>query len=289
MEIVIATPGRLIDFLSNGTTNLRRVTYLVLDEADRMLDMGFEPQLRKIVSQIRPDRQTLMWSATWPKEIQGLARDFLKEFIQVTIGSIELKVSKTVKCEVLYMDEYDKPRELDRLMREVKSPDDRVLIFCETKKGCDSLCRKMRSEGYPVLAIHGDKSQSERDWVLSQFKTGKNPIMIATDVAARGLDVKDIKLVINFDMPNQVEDWIHRVGRTGRKTKTGYAEGHAVSFFTSKHARYARELIATLSEHTNAFIAPEVHDLARAGGGKNSGRGGYRGGGRGGYGGGRRY
>ena len=189
VEIVIATPGRLIDFLETNTTNLRRVTYLVLDEADRMLDMGFEPQMRKvsihiafwnhctnawndivfhllqIVSQVRPDRQTLMWSATWPKEVQTLARDFLKDYIQVNIGSMELTASKHVKNTVLYLEEYSKNQELARIMRSVNNSD-RVLIFTQTKKGADQLTRQMRSDGYPALAIHGGKTQGERDYGL---------------------------------------------------------------------------------------------------------------------------
>merc|ERR1712096_39735 len=185
-EIVIATPGRLIDFLDTGKTNLRRCTYLVLDEADRMLDMGFEPAIRTIVSQIRPDRQTLMWSATWPKEIQKLAHDFLKEPMQVTIGALELSANKNVTQIVKVVDDRSKQRDCYNIIKERMS-EGQILIFCSTKRGCDALTRNLRQDGYPGLAIHGDKDQRERDWVLDQFKTGKSPLMIATDVAARGL------------------------------------------------------------------------------------------------------
>jgi ATP-dependent RNA helicase DDX5/DBP2 len=186
VEIVIATPGRLIDFLESGTTNLRRCTYLVLDEADRMLDMGFEPQMRSIVSQIRPDRQTLLWSATWPRSIQGLARDFLRDPIQVNIGSLELTASKNVTQIIKVMGEYDKKRALyDTLERAMDGS--KVIIFAATKRTCDSLTRDLRQDGWPARAIHGDKSQSERDWVLDEFRSGKTPLMIATDVASRGL------------------------------------------------------------------------------------------------------
>eukprot|EP00946_MAST-07B_sp_MAST-7B-sp1_P005141 g5141.t1 len=218
VEICIATPGRLIDFLEQGKTNLRRVTYLVLDEADRMLDMGFEPQLRKIVSQIRPDRQTLMWSATWPKEIQGLARDFLRDPIQITIGSLELTANKNIKQEFVFCSAYEKTKKFIAMLDKIMDGS-RILVFCETKRGCDDLTRALRSDGWPALGIHGGKEQSERDWVLAEFKSGKHPLMVATDVASRGIDVKDIRFVVNIDLPKTPEDYIHRIGRTGRSVK----------------------------------------------------------------------
>lgn len=188
VEICIATPGRLIDMLEMGKTNLKRVTYLVLDEADRMLDMGFEPQIRKIVDQIRPDRQTLMWSATWPKEVQNLTRDYLNDPIQVTIGSLELAASHTITQLVEVVLEFEKR---DRLVKHLTTATEdkllKCLIFALTKRTCDELTLYLRADGWPALAIHGDKVQSERDWVLREFKLGKSPIMVATDVAARGI------------------------------------------------------------------------------------------------------
>lgn len=187
-EIVIATPGRLIDMLEINKTNLKRVTYLVLDEADRMLDMGFEPQIRKIVDQIRPDRQTLMWSATWPKEVKQLARDYLNDPIQVQIGSLELAASHTIKQIVEVISEFEKR---DRLSKHLEiaseDKDSKVLVFASTKRTCDDITKYLRQDGWPALSIHGDKDQRERDWVLDEFKTGRSPIMVATDVAARGI------------------------------------------------------------------------------------------------------
>jgi len=188
VEICIATPGRLIDMLESRKTNLRRVTYLVLDEADRMLDMGFEPQIRKILEQIRPDRQTLMWSATWPREVQSLAREFLKDPIQINIGSMTLSANHNVSQIVDVCQETDKRGKLLKLLAQLMDGS-KIIIFTETKRGADQLTRQLRMDGWPALAIHGDKSQSERDWVLNEFRDGKNPIMIATDVAARGLVV----------------------------------------------------------------------------------------------------
>ena len=189
VEVCIATPGRLIDMLEARKTNLRRVTYLVLDEADRMLDMGFEPQIRKNLSQIRPDRQTLMWSATWPKEVRALASDFLNDFIQVNIGSMDLAANHRI-TQIVQVVQEDKKRDcmskhLETIMESGK--DHKVLIFVGTKRVADEITRYLRQEGWPALSIHGDKQQNERDWVLNQFKTGESPIMVATDVASRGI------------------------------------------------------------------------------------------------------
>ncbi|KAF8466425.1 P-loop containing nucleoside triphosphate hydrolase protein [Kalaharituber pfeilii] len=188
VEVCIATPGRLIDMLESGKTNLRRVTYLVLDEADRMLDMGFEPQIRKIISQIRPDRQTCMWSATWPKEVRQLAADYLADFIQVNIGSLDLSASHNITQIVEVISEHDKrTRMVKHLERIMEDKSNKCLIFVGTKRTADEITRFLRQDGWPSLAIHGDKAQNERDWVLNEFKTGKSPIMVATDVASRGI------------------------------------------------------------------------------------------------------
>jgi ATP-dependent RNA helicase DDX5/DBP2 len=186
-EIVIATPGRLIDMIEGGKLNLRRVTYLVMDEADRMLDMGFEPQIRKIVDQIRPDRQTLMFSATWPKEVQRMAHDFLNNFVQVNIGSMELTANHNVKQVIEVCDPYDKRAKLIHHLDYISQENAKVLIFTATKRVADEITKYLRQDGWPALAIHGDKQQQERDWVLAEFKSGRSPIMVATAVASRGL------------------------------------------------------------------------------------------------------
>ena len=157
VEICVATPGRLIDMLESGKTNLRRVTYLVMDEADRMLDMGFEPQIRKIVSQIRPDRQTLLFSATWPKEVQRLAADFQKDFIQVNVGSLELSANHNVKQVVEVCSDFDKRGKLVKHLEQISQENAKVLIFVGTKRVADDLTKFLRMDGWPALAIHGDK------------------------------------------------------------------------------------------------------------------------------------
>ncbi|XP_055620062.1 uncharacterized protein LOC129764711 isoform X2 [Toxorhynchites rutilus septentrionalis] len=245
VEVVIATPGRLIDFLERGITNLRRCTYLVLDEADRMLDMGFEPQIRKIIEQIRPDRQVLMWSATWPKEVQTLAEDFLDDYIQINIGSLNLSANHNIHQIVDICEENEKEGKLLSLLKEIASDmNNKIIIFVETKKKVEDLLKNIVRDGYGATSIHGDKSQSERDYVLQDFRHGKSTILVATDVAARGLDVEDVKYVINFDYPNSSEDYIHRIGRTGRCS----SYGTAYTFFTPGNGRQARELLSVLEE-----------------------------------------
>ncbi|KIV90368.1 ATP-dependent RNA helicase dbp2 [Exophiala mesophila] len=188
VEVCIATPGRLIDMLEAGKTNLRRVTYLVLDEADRMLDMGFEPQIRKIIGQIRPDRQTCMWSATWPKEVRQLASDFLNDFIQVNIGSMDLSANHRITQIVEVVSEFEKRDRMTKHLEQImEDRNNKVLIFTGTKRVADDITRFLRQDGWPALSIHGDKQQNERDWVLNEFKTGKSPVMVATDVASRGI------------------------------------------------------------------------------------------------------
>ncbi|KAK1798874.1 hypothetical protein P4O66_007157 [Electrophorus voltai] len=274
VEICIATPGRLIDFLEAGKTNLRRCTYLVLDEADRMLDMGFEPQIRKIVDQIRPDRQTLMWSATWPKEVRQLAEDFLRDYVQINIGALELSANHNILQIVDVCMENEKDNKLIQLMEEIMAEkENKTIIFVETKKRCDELTRRMRRDGWPAMCIHGDKSQPERDWVLSEFRSGKAPILIATDVASRGLDVEDVKFVINYDYPNSSEDYVHRIGRTARSTN----KGTAYTFFTPGNLRQARDLVRVLEEARQA-INPKLLQLVDSGrGGGGGGRMRYRG------------
>ncbi|XP_018017594.1 ATP-dependent RNA helicase dbp2 [Hyalella azteca] len=291
-EICIATPGRLLDILEMGKTNLSRCTYLVLDEADRMLDMGFEPQIRKIITQIRPDRQTLMWSATWPREVRKLAEDFLKDYTQLNVGSMDLSANHNILQIVDVCRDADKENKLMKLLNEMtQEKTHRTIIFCQTKKKVDSVTRGMRRSGFPAMGIHGDKSQPERDWVLKEFRSGKSPILVATDVAARGLDVDDVKFVINYDFPNGTEDYIHRIGRTGRSGK----KGTAYTFFTHGDANKATDLVAVLQE-AKQIVNPELAELAamkswgsvggRSRWGGGGGGGGRRGGG--GYGG-RRY
>ncbi|XP_055841390.1 uncharacterized protein LOC129908708 isoform X2 [Episyrphus balteatus] len=274
VEIVIATPGRLIDFLERGVTNLQRCTYLVLDEADRMLDMGFEPQIRKIMEQIRPDRQVLMWSATWPKEVKMLAEEFLDNYIQINIGSLTLSANHNILQIVDVCEEQEKDTKLIKLLTEISSENEtKTIIFVETKKRVDEITRTISRQGWRACAIHGDKSQQERDYVLASFRNGRQSILVATDVAARGLDVEDVKFVINYDYPSNSEDYVHRIGRTGRSNNTGTA----YTLFTNSNSNKANDLIQVLRE-ANQVINPRLMEMAQYGSGSNKrGRGGYQG------------
>jgi len=249
-DIYIATPGRLLDFIKENTISLHRCTYLVLDEADRMLDMGFEPQIRKIVSQIRPDRQTVMFSATWPKEIQRMARDFCREDpIKLTIGSEELTANADITQQVEVVGEYEKRDKFMSWIRGVAAGGEKVLVFAETKRGADALTRELQYQQISAAAIHGDKDQRTRDKTLADFKSGRCLVLIATDVAQRGLDIKDVMYVVNYDVPKTMEDYIHRIGRTGRAG----AKGTAVTFFpaeayTPDLIRMARNICKSMKE-----------------------------------------
>ncbi|OUS46360.1 P-loop containing nucleoside triphosphate hydrolase protein [Ostreococcus tauri] len=210
--------------------------------------MGFEPQIRRIVSQTRPDRQTLLFTATWPVEVREIARTLVRnnpvEF-RVSGAGDSLLASKNVEqiVHVMNGDEEDKYEKLiETLEREMDG--ERLLVFVETKASVDTLTRKLRVGGWPALGLHGDKEQKERDWVLSEFKSGSSPIMIATDVASRGLDVEGVKLVVNYDFPNRggVEEYVHRIGRTGRAGRLG----KSVTFFTIRDGRHARGLVDVL-------------------------------------------
>ncbi|KAJ3100217.1 pre-mRNA processing RNA-helicase [Phlyctochytrium bullatum] len=260
-EVIICTPGRMIDLLcanSGRVTNLKRVTYLVLDEADRMFDMGFEPQVMKMVANIRPNRQTILFSATFPKKMEALARKILKQPLEITVGSRSV-VCPDVHQVVEVLDEEAKFIRLLEIMGLAMAADQdaKVLIFVERQEAADHLLRDLLRRGYPCQTLHGGKDQADRDSTISDFKSGMVNVVIATSVAARGLDVKQLKVVVNYDVPNHMEDYVHRCGRTGRAGN----KGTAYTFITPDQERFSVDIVQAL-KMSKAEIPEPLQKLA---------------------------
>ncbi|KAJ2859026.1 RNA-dependent ATPase [Coemansia aciculifera] len=244
--IIVATPGRLIDVVENDQTlDLSEVGFLVLDEADRMLDQGFENDIRKIIHMLRQgdDRQTVMFSATWPKSVRALADTFLRNPVRVSIGSDELAINERVEQIVEVVDRFQKDKRLkDLLMQYHRTRKNRVLVFVLYKKEASRVEEMLKRTGYNCVAIHGDKQQNQRIDAIESFRSGKIPLLIATDVAARGLDVPDVEYVINYTFPLTIDEYTHRCGRTARAGKSGIAH----TFFSEEDKSHSGELINVL-------------------------------------------
>lgn len=256
-EIVVATPGRLIDMLKMKALTMQRATYLVLDEADRMFDLGFEPQIRSIVGQIRPDRQTLLFSATMPRKVEKLAREILSDPIRVTVGEVGMANEDIAQVVQVIPSDADKlPWLLEKLPGLIDDGD--VLVFASKKATVDELESQVAQKGFKVASLHGDKDQASRMEILQQFKSGTYHVLIATDVAARGLDIKSIKSVVNFDIAKDMDMHVHRIGRTGR---AGDKDGTAYTLITQKEARFAGELVNSLIA-AGQNVSVELMDLA---------------------------
>jgi ATP-dependent RNA helicase RhlE len=264
--IIIGTPGRIIDHLQHRTIALGRIGVLVLDEADRMLDMGFAPQLNRIMQEVPHERQTMLFSATMPNEIVGMANKYMKLPLRIEIAPSGKTVEKVTQ-ELFFIAKPDKPRLLEKLLYEYRGS---VLVFSRTKHGAKKIARDVRALGHTAAELHSNKSLNQRREALDGFKNGKYRVLVATDIAARGIDVKGIELVLNYDLPTNTEDYVHRIGRTARAGATG----HAISFAEPSQRRDVQDIerliratlpTSKLPELPPARHAPEVERPERFG------------------------
>ena len=248
VHIVVATPGRLIDHMEQRNVDLSGIEILTVDEADRMMDMGFLPSLRRILDALPKQRQTLLFSATFPEAIRTLAVKFM-----INPAEVQAAARNSAAATVTHrVHRVQQDRKRDLLVHLLKQNGDQALVFCRTKRGSDRLCRHLAASGLRAAAIHGDKSQNARTQALRDFKSGRTRILVATDIAARGLDIEQLPLVINFDLPMAPEDYIHRIGRTGRAG----AEGQAVSLITHDEMEQFRGIQRLIKTEMNfALVA----------------------------------
>jgi len=252
VDILVATPGRLLDLMQQGFINLSEVEVFILDEVDRMLDMGFIPDIKKILAVVPAQRQTLFFSATMPPKVAELAYTMVREPVTINVDPEQLTVDKIAQ-RVLFVGKNDKPQLLISLLRDKQI--DKAIVFTQMKHVANRVVEKLEAAGIRGVAIHGNKSQAARMRALSGFKTGRFRVLVATDVAARGLDVDDISHVINYDLPMEAETYVHRIGRTARAG----AEGDAISFCCAEERAYLRDIERLLGIEIPVELEHEYH------------------------------
>ena len=243
VDILVATPGRLLDLIRQGYVNLSSITHFVLDEADRMLDMGFIADIRRLLPMLPVKRQTLFFSATMPKDIVNLSKSILSNPTRVEVTPVSSAVDTVEQC-VYFVVKPEKKKLLISLLKQEKKS---VLVFSRTKHGADNISRLLKKSGIKSEAIHGDKSQGQRQRALSNFKAGTTRVMVATDIAARGIDIQELEIVINYDLPDVAETYVHRIGRTGR---AGHL-GTAVTFCSEEEQPKIREIQGLIGKKIN--------------------------------------
>lgn len=248
-RLIISTPGRLIDHLERRTVRLDNVEILILDEADRMLDMGFEPQIKRILQSVPAQRQTMLFSATMPTEIITIANRYMKTPLRVEVAPAG-SATENVTHEIFFVKDASKMALLENLLKQRSGS---VLVFSRTKHGAKRITRDLMKHGYNAAEIHSNRTLAQRMRALEGFKKGKFQVLVATDIAARGIDVKGIELVVNYDLPDQAEDYVHRIGRTGRAD----ALGHAISFATPKQAYDVRTIEKLIKKELPVSDLPE--------------------------------
>lgn len=235
IEVLIATPGRLLDLIQQGFIQLNKIKYFVLDEADRMLDMGFIHDIKRILPKLPKEKQTLFFSATMPPEISGLANSILHNPVKIKVTPVS-STADTIKQSIYFVEKLEKKDLLIKLIKETDKKS--ILVFTRTKYGADKIARVLCKAKINSEAIHGDKSQNSRQRALINFKTGKTQVLVATDIAARGIDIHELEWVINYDLPNVPETYVHRIGRTGRAGNNGTA----ISFCAQDERPYLKEI-----------------------------------------------
>ncbi len=252
IDILVATPGRMLDLIDRKSLKLDQLEIFVVDEADRMLDMGFSPDIRKVAKMLPQSRQALFFSATMPQEALKLASSFLRKPLHLSVDPVSA-AAENISKSLYYVEKKDKFALLEWVLKQLDY--ERVLVFCRTRRGADLLTERMQRAELPVAVLHGDKTQAHREITLESFRAGEMPVLIATDLAARGIDIEDISHIINFDLPNEAETFIHRIGRTARAG----ASGHALSFCDPTEKAYLRDILTHLGEEIEAELDHPFH------------------------------